>query len=61
MMDELESLVGLGGISQPGSWGFPDYMQLGVPMVGSLTWEESKTLLSIWAVCRSTYLSVHVR
>jgi hypothetical protein len=24
--------------------------QLGVPMVGSLTWEESKTLLSIWAV-----------
>jgi hypothetical protein len=27
--------------------------QLGVPMVGSLTWEESKTLLSIWAVSSS--------
>ena len=50
MMDELESLVGMGSVSQPGSWAFPDYMQLGVPMVGSLTWEESKTLLSIWAV-----------
>ena len=30
MLDELESLVGLGTVSQPGSWGFPDYMQLGV-------------------------------
>ena len=50
MMDELESLVGMGSVSQPGGWAFPDYMQLGVPMVGSLTWEESKTLLSIWAV-----------
>jgi hypothetical protein len=53
MMDELESLVGLGTVSRPGSWGFPDYLQLGVPMVGSLTWEESKSLLSIWCVCSS--------
>lgn len=53
MMDELESLVGLGRVSQPGSWGFPDYLQVGVPMVGSLTWEESKSILAIWATCSS--------
>ena len=53
MMDELESLVGLGAVSRPGSWGFPDYLQLGVPMVGLPTWEESKSLLSIWCVCSS--------
>jgi hypothetical protein len=52
-MDELESLVGLGLISQPGSWGFPDYLQVGNPMVGSLTWEESKTILAIWSICSS--------
>jgi len=53
IQDELESLVGLGTVSRPGSWAFPDYLQIGVPMVGSFTWEETKTVLSIWAVCSS--------
>ena len=53
---EMESLVGLGTFSRPGSWGFGDGLEIGHPGVGTLTWEESKTHLAIWAVASSPLL-----
>ena len=49
-MTQLESLVGLGRVSGPGHWGFGDCLELGVPGLGVLTWEESKSHLALWAV-----------
>ena len=48
LMQQVESLVGLGNISGPGHWSFGDCLELGVPC--SLTWEESKTHLALFAV-----------
>ena len=47
-MGQLESRVGLGTISRPGSWAFPDALEIGVH--GPLTWEESKSHVALWAV-----------
>lgn len=48
LMQQLESMVGLGTVSGPGHWGFADCLELGVPC--SLTWEQSKSHLALWAV-----------
>merc|ERR1719197_1382334 len=50
LMVEIESLVGLGRISRPGAWGFADALVLGLPGNPSITWEESKTHLALYAV-----------
>ena len=50
-MEELESVVGLGQISRPGAWGFPDALEVGVP--GAMTWEETKAHVALWAVTSS--------
>ena len=47
VMGQVESLVGLGKISGPGHWGFADCLELGVPGLGVLTWEESKSHLAL--------------
>jgi hypothetical protein len=52
-MVEVESLATQGHISRPGSWSFPDCMELGVPGGGSLTWQESKSVLALFAVTSS--------
>ncbi len=52
-MVEVESLANQGQISRPGSWSFPDCLELGVPGGGSLTWEESKSVLALFAVTSS--------
>ena len=52
-MVEVESLATQGHISRPGAWSFPDCMELGVPGGGSLTWEESKSVLALFAVTSS--------
>lgn len=43
-------MVGMGSISRPGAWAFPDCLELGVPGSGVLTWEESKSHLALYAV-----------
>ena len=43
-------MVGMGSISHPGAWAFPDCLELGVPGSGVLTWEESKSHLALYAV-----------
>ena len=52
-MVEVESLAMQGHISRPGSWSFPDCMELGVPGAGSLTWQESMSVLALFAVTSS--------
>jgi hypothetical protein len=52
-MMQLESLVGMGRISGPGHWAFPDALELGVPGGGVLTFEESKSHLALWSVTSS--------
>ena len=52
-MVEVESLATQGHISRPGSWSFPDCMELGVPGEGSLTWQESMSVLALFAVTSS--------
>lgn len=52
-MIELESMANQGTLSRPGSWSFPDALELGVPGGGVLTWEESKAHLALWAVTSS--------
>jgi hypothetical protein len=46
----LQSIATQGHISRPGSWSFPDCMEVGVPGGGSLTWEESKSEVALFAV-----------
>ena len=48
IMVQLESLVGMGAVSRPGSWAFADCLEAGVPGVGSLTWEETKSHVALW-------------
>ena len=50
VMQEVESLIGLGGISGPGRWGFADALEVGIPGLGVLTWEESKSHLALYAI-----------
>lgn len=49
-MTQVDSLVGLSRASGPGHWGFGDSLEIGVPGLGCLTWEESKTHLALFAV-----------
>ena len=52
-MVEVESLATQGTISRPGAWSFPDCLELGVPGGGSLTWQESQTVLALFAITSS--------
>ena len=52
-MVEVESMANQGHISRPGAWSFPDCLELGVPGQGTLTWEESKSVLALFAVTSS--------
>lgn len=52
-MIEVESVANAGTISRPGAWAFPDCLELGVPGEGTLTWEESKAVLALFAVTSS--------
>ena len=56
VMVEVESMAAMGGVSRPGAWSFPDCLELGVPGVGVLTWEESKANLALFAVTSSPLL-----
>lgn len=49
-MVEVESMATQGGISRPGAWSFPDAMELGTPGDGVYTWEESKSILALFAL-----------
>ena len=53
VMQQVESLVGMGSVSAPGSWAFPDALELGVPGGGVLTWEESKSHFALYAITSS--------
>lgn len=60
LMQQLESMAGLGTVSGPGHWGFGDCLELGVPC--SLTWGQSKSHLALWAVTSNPlFLSNDVR
>jgi hypothetical protein len=50
---QVESMAYMGAISGPGSWAFPDCLVLGVPGIGCLTWEESKSHLALYAISSS--------
>ena len=52
-MVEVESMATQGNISRPGAWSFPDALELGTPGGGTLTWEESKSNLALFAVSSS--------
>lgn len=52
-MVEVESMATQGYISRPGAWSFPDALELGTPGGGTLTWEESKSNLALFAVTSS--------
>lgn len=52
-MVEAESVATQGTISKPGAWSFPDCLEIGVPGYGSYTWEETKAVLSLFAVTSS--------
>ena len=45
-----------GHISRPGAWSFPDCLELGVPGFGSLTWQESQSVLALFAITSSPLL-----
>ena len=49
-MLEVESMATQGSVSRPGAWSFPDAMELGTPGDGVYTWEESKSILALFAV-----------
>lgn len=55
-MIEVESMANQGPISHPGAWSFPDCSELGTPGMGTLTWEESKSVLALFAVTSSPIL-----
>ena len=50
VMQEVESLIGLGGVSGPGHWGFADSLEVGIPGEGVLTWEETKSHVALYAI-----------
>jgi hypothetical protein len=52
-MIEVESMANQGHISRPGAWSFPDCLELGVAGSGVYTWEESKSVLALFAVTSS--------
>lgn len=52
-MIEVESMANQGYISRPGAWSFPDCLELGVAGQGVYTWEESKSVLALFAVTSS--------
>lgn len=52
-MIEVESMANQGYISRPGAWSFPDCLELGVAGSGVYTWEESKSVLALFAVTSS--------
>lgn len=52
-MIEVESMANQGHISRPGAWSFPDCLELGVAGQGAYTWEESKSVLALFAVTSS--------
>ena len=52
-MVELESMANQGHISRPGAWSFPDCLEVGTPGPSSLTWEESKSNVALFAVTSS--------
>jgi len=53
VMVEVESMATQGHISRPGAWSFPDCLELGVAGQETLTWEESKSNLALFAVTSS--------
>lgn len=53
LMVEVESVANQGHISRPGAWSFPDCLEVGVPGQGTLTWEETKTNVALFAVTSS--------
>lgn len=50
IMVEVESMATQGWISRPGAWSFPDALELGTPGEFTLTWEEAKSNLALFAV-----------
>ena len=56
IMMQIESMVGMGRISRPGAWAFPDALELGVPGLGVMTWSESKASLALYAITSSPLL-----
>jgi hypothetical protein len=52
-MIEIESMAMQGPISRPGAWSFPDCSELGTAGLFSYTWEESKSILALFAVTSS--------
>ena len=55
-MIEIESVALQGRISRPGAWSFPDCLELGVPGQNTLTWEESKSTLALFALTSAPLL-----
>jgi hypothetical protein len=53
IMVEVESMATQGKISRPGAWSFPDALELGTPGYNTLTWEEAKSNLALFAVTSS--------
>ena len=52
-MVEVESMATQGNISRPGAWSFPDAFEVGTPGGNTLTWEEAKTNVALFAVSSS--------
>ena len=52
-MVEVESMATQGHVSRPGAWSFPDCTEIGTAGQSTLTWEESKANLALFAVTSS--------
>ena len=53
IMVEVESMATQGHVSRPGAWSFPDCTEIGTAGQSTLTWEESKANLALFAVTSS--------
>ena len=48
---QIASFVGQGTVSKPGAWAFGDCLEVGVPGIAALTWQETMSHIAIWSVC----------
>lgn len=53
VMNMVDSMATVGEFSRPGAWTFPDCLEIGVPGDFTLTWEETKSNLALFAVTSS--------
>ncbi len=51
LTEQISSFVGQGSVSKPGAWTFGDCLEVGVPGLGVLTWQETMSHVALWSVC----------